>query len=160
MSKSAASKKSRSIKRTKSTAELPIVEMKREQTFESVSDFGRSTDFTDATFRHLSSALKMHVFMPNEIHTELDRKIYIMPANKRRTSEVMSEFEYARVKSERAQQIQNGAQIFVDIDPHMDECEIAELEIKLRCCPLSIMRMINERVGEIWTVNEMDVPFS
>jgi DNA-directed RNA polymerase subunit K/omega len=126
---------------------------------ETESEFGRSADFTNTTFRQLSSTLKIHVFNPAEIHTELDKEIYIIPANKRRTSEVMSEFEFARVKSERAQQIQNGAQIFVEYDALMDECEIAMFEIKTKNCPLTILRMLNERVGEIWSVNEMDMPF-
>lgn len=123
------------------------------------SEFGRSTDFTNATFKQLSSTLKIHVFNPSEIHTELEKLAFIIPANKRRSSEVMSEFEYARVKSERAQAIQNGGQIFVEYEPMMDECEIAMLEIKTRNCPLSILRMYNDRVGEVWTVNEMDIPF-
>lgn len=152
--------KSSSVKSQIKRVPSAEVDISRERTMESISDFGRSADFTNATFKQLSSALKMHVFMPAEIHTEVERKYYIIPANKRRTSEVMSEFEYARVKCERAQQIQNGAPIFVDADPHMNEAEIAALEIKLRCCPLSILRMINERVGEIWTVNEMEIPFN
>jgi DNA-directed RNA polymerase subunit K/omega len=123
------------------------------------SEFGKSMDFSNTTFQQLSSALKVHVFNPTEIHTEIHKQIYIIPANKRRTSEVMSDFEYTRVKCERAQQIQNNAQIFVDYEPMMDECEIAVLEIKTKKCPLSIIRMLNDRVGEIWTVNEMDMPF-
>jgi DNA-directed RNA polymerase subunit K/omega len=159
---SKANSASKRVNKTKTAKPQPLaeVDIMREKTIESISDFGRSADFTNATFKQLSSALKMHVFMPAEIHTEVERKYYIIPANKRRTSEVMSEFEYARVKCERAQQIQNGAPIFVDADPHMNEVEIATLEIKLRCCPLSILRMINERVGEIWTVNEMEIPFN
>jgi DNA-directed RNA polymerase subunit K/omega len=113
---------------------------KKEST-ESVSEFAPSADFTNATFKQLSSTLKMHIFNPKEIHTEIKKQIYIFPANKRRSSEVMSEFEYARVLSERAQQIQNGAQIFVNIDPMMNEYDIAKLEIKTRNCPLNIIRM-------------------
>jgi DNA-directed RNA polymerase subunit K/omega len=137
----------------------PKKEIKKEKTFESVSEFGHSTDFTNATFRQLSSSLKMHISNPTEIHTDIEKKIYIIPANKRRSSEVMSEFEYTRVVSERAQQIQNGAQIFIDVEPHMNEIEIAKLEIKLKQCPLAIRRMYNEHVGEEWSVNEMEMPF-
>jgi DNA-directed RNA polymerase subunit K/omega len=143
----------------KKTERTKKPELHREKTFESVSEFGNSTDFTNATFRQLSSNLKMHISNPTEIHTDIEKKLYIIPANKRRTSEVMSEFEYTRVVSERAQQIQNGAQIFVDIEPHMNEIDIAKLEIKLKCCPLAIRRMHNEQVGEEWSVNEMEMPF-
>jgi DNA-directed RNA polymerase subunit K/omega len=152
-------KKTNAVKKVKIQDADETLNLKREKTMESMSEFGRSADFTNATFRQLSSTLKLHVSNPAEIHTEIDRKIYIIPANKRRTSEIMSEFEYTRVVSERAQHIQNGAQIFVDVDPLMNEIEIAKLEIKMRCCPLAIRRMHNERVGEEWSVNEMEIPF-
>lgn len=158
------SKKITATKNTTKVSNDANLSIRRESTInmahtDTESEFGRSTDFTNATFKQLSSTLKIHVFNPTEIHTELEKQVFIIPANKRRGSEVMSEFEYARVKSERAQQIQNGGQIFVEYEPMMDECEIAMLEIKTRNCPLSILRMFNNSVGEVWTVNEMDIPF-
>jgi DNA-directed RNA polymerase subunit K/omega len=124
-----------------------------------MSELGKSGDLSDITMKHLSSTLKARVIDPSEIHTELEKNVYVIPANKRRTSEVMSLFEYVRVKCDRAQQIQNGGQIFVDYEPMMDEIAIAELEIKTKNCPLSIVRQLNENVVEVWAVNEMEIPF-
>lgn len=141
-----------------------ISKLSRESTMDSITsaasnDFTKQHELTNDTLKNLSSSLKMHIYNPAEIQTDLDQDIYILPANRRRTSDVMSEYEYTRVKSERAQQIQNGAQIFVDHDPMMDEIEIAALEIKTKNCPMSIIRMLNAKVGEIWEVNEMELPF-
>lgn len=136
-----------------------IVNLNRDKTMETISDLNKSTDFTNATFRQLSSSLKMYDFNPSEVHTELSKNIYIIPSNKRKTSQIMSTFEYTRVLAERAKQIQNGSIIFVDPGSHMSEIDIAKLEIKLKKCPFIIRRMLNDSVGEEWAVNEMEMPF-
>lgn len=139
----------------KSTTKPPMLNpsLTREKTFESVSS---TSELTDNTYKILNSKAKIHVFNPTEVHTELEKVIYIVPASERRTSEFMSKFEYTRVISERAQQIQNGSQIFVEPDPFMDEIEIAKLEVKLHKCPFIIRRLYpNGNVGEDWSVNEM-----
>ena len=128
----------------------------------SISDANKSSSdvFNTECFRQISSKIKVHVFNPKEIITETEKNIYIIPANKRKTSQVITDFEYTRILSERAQEIQNGSPIFVNIgDKYMDEIEIAKLEIRLKKCPLMIKRMYNETIAELWEVNEMDIPY-
>ena len=98
----------------------------------------------------------MHVFNPTEVQAETKKNIYIVPNNQRRTSQVISEFEFTRVLGERSQQIQNGSQIFVEPDLNLTEIDIARLEIKMGCCPLTIIRMYNSNIGELWSVNELE----
>ncbi len=120
---------------------------------------GENQGLSQKTLHRLSSELKVHIYNPAVITHEPINTIYIMPKNERRTSEIISEYEYARVVGERAQQLQNGAQPLVKIDDLMTEIEIAKLEIKLRMCPLRIRRMYNKKLGEEWSVNEMEIPF-
>ena len=113
-------------------------------------------EFTDDTYKLLNSKVRVHVFNPTEVQAETKKNIYIVPNNQRRTSQVISEFEFTRVLGERSQQIQNGSQIFVEPDLNSTEIDIARLEIKMGCCPLTIIRMYNSNIGELWSVNELE----
>lgn len=153
---------SKSIKKSNNKLTKKNKIITRERTSDSINVFSENNDdvnFDRDTFRQLSSKLKVHVYNPTEVSNEIEKNLYIVPANRRRTSEVISEFEFARVVGERAQQIQNGAPIFVETDPYMTEIDIAKLEIKLKQCPLIVRRMYNDCVGEEWAVNEMEIPF-
>ena len=59
----------------------------------------------------------------------------------------------------RAKQIENGSKIFVDIGAEDNPITMAEMEIKMKQCPLSIRRFISNNIAEIWNVNEMIVPY-
>lgn len=87
----------------------------------------------------------------------------IVPDDQRRTSEIMSPSEYARVLSERAIQIEKGSVIFVEVVNETDPIAIAKKEIDKGKCPLKIERRImnnnNIETVEIFRVNEMIIPF-
>ncbi len=77
----------------------------------------------------------------------------------RLTSEIMTLAEYTEVKSHRAKQIEMGGQIFIDGKRgNLDPIALAELEIEQRNCPLAVIRMIGEDEGDLWQVNDMEVP--
>lgn len=122
-----------------------------------VGPVAENQPLTQRSLHQLSSKLKVHVYNPEVISHDPIKTIYIVPAHARKTSEIISDFEYARVVGERAQQLQNGAQPLVAVDLHMTEIDIAKHEIKLKQCPLIIRRMYNDRVGEEWSVNEMEI---
>ncbi len=98
--------------------------------------------------------LDKKTYTDNDVH-----KINIeVPKNKRRTSEIMSHYEYVRVISERAKQIENGSVIFITTT-ESDPIKIAELEIKQKKSPMKIIRYIHKNIVEHWEVNEMVIPF-
>ena len=75
------------------------------------------------------------------------------------SSEVITKFEFTDVVSNRAKQIENGSPIFVDIKNESDPIKMAEMEIRMRSCPLSIRRIIGNNICEIWDVNDMIIPY-
>jgi DNA-directed RNA polymerase subunit K/omega len=83
--------------------------------------------------------------------------IYLAPEN-RRSSELMTKFEYAKVVCDRAEQIKNGGVCFTDVDGLNDPIDMAKKEVKDKKCPLCIQRMITDKIAELWYVNEMVIP--
>ena len=106
-----------------------------------------------------NSKIKFHVFNPDNHVIETHKDIIITPADDRKTSEKLTEYEYTEVVSHRAKQIENGGPIYVDIGDETDPIKMAELEINLKKCPLSIRRLHNNSIAEIWEVNEMTLPY-
>lgn len=90
----------------------------------------------------------------NPIH----KKIKLLKKEDRLTSEYMTIFEYTEIVGHRAKHIENGGDIFTNSDDLFDPIEIAKREINERKCPLSIRRMHNNDLCEIWEVNEMIIP--
>lgn len=91
------------------------------------------------------------------VENNRERIQYILvPAEDRITSDMMTKAEYTRVIAERAKQIENGAMVVISHNEH-DPSRIAIEEIKLKKCPLSIVRHYNN-YKEIWEVNEMIAP--
>ena len=105
----------------------------------------------------LSGKLKFHVFNPDKYEIESHKNILIVPPDHRKTSEVMTEYEYTEVISHRAKHIENGSPVYVDIGNETDPIVMAEMEIKQKKCPLSIRRVHNNLIAEIWQVNEMSM---
>jgi DNA-directed RNA polymerase I, II, and III subunit RPABC2 len=106
----------------------------------------------------LSGKLKFHIFNPDKYEIESHRNILIVPPDHRKTSEVMTEYEYAEVISHRAKHIENGGPVYVDIGNETDPIVMAEMEILQKKCPLSIRRVHNNLVAELWQVNSMVLP--
>jgi DNA-directed RNA polymerase subunit K/omega len=100
-------------------------------------------------------ALDKDLYINNNLH----HIIIKTPKKYRRTSEIMTQAEYTRVLAERAKQIENGSPITVDIKDETDLRKIAITEILQKQCPLQIQRMVTKNIMEIWSVNEMIIPF-
>lgn len=106
----------------------------------------------------LKKKLKFKVFNPDTYVVETSKEIIIVEKNQRRTSEIMTLYEFTEVTSHRAAQIEKKSPIFVDIGDESDPIKMAEMEIRQKKCPLSIMRFHNDIIAEVWEVNEMEMP--
>lgn len=95
----------------------------------------------------------------NYLSNSLHKEDIVTPNEYRRTSEIMMSFEYARVISERAKEIENGSPIFIQLTNEFDPIEIAEKEIRQKKCPLKIIRYLKPHIKEEWDVNDMIPPF-
>ena len=115
--------------------------------------------FNDKNIKEFNPNIKFRVFDPESYVNELHKEIIIVPDNFRRTSDAITKFEFTDVVSNRAKQIENGSRVFVDIKDETDPIKMAELEIRLRKCPLSVRRLIGHNIAEIWNVNEMIIPY-
>lgn len=116
--------------------------------------------FDEKNFKDFNSKIKFHVFDPDTYENEIHKNIIIVPSEYRITSEVITKFEFTSVTSNRGKQIENGSKVFVDIGDETDPIVMAELEIKMKQCPLSIRRLISTNIAEIWEVNEMMIPYN
>ena len=103
--------------------------------------------------------IKFNIYDQDNFQIETHKEIIIVADEKRKTSEIITKFEFTEVVSNRAKQIENGGKIFTDIGSLSNPIEMAELEIKMKKCPLSIRRMISSNLAEIWDVNEMIIPY-
>ena len=115
--------------------------------------------FDEKNFEDVNPHIQYHIYDPEKYENEIHKEIIVVPNNYRRTSEVITKFEYTDVTSNRAKQIENGSPIFTDIKGESDPIKMAELEIRMKRCPLSIRRMISHNICEIWDVNDMIIPY-
>jgi DNA-directed RNA polymerase I, II, and III subunit RPABC2 len=115
--------------------------------------------FDEKNFKEFNPHIQYRVFDPEQYVSEVHREIIVIPKEYRRTSEVITKFEYTDVTSNRAKQIENGSPVFTDIHDESDPIKMAELEIRMKRCPLSIRRMLSNNICEIWDVNEMIIPY-
>jgi DNA-directed RNA polymerase I, II, and III subunit RPABC2 len=115
--------------------------------------------FNENNFKNANTNIKFHVYDPDKYKNEIHQEIIIIPPEYRKTSEVITKFEFTDVVSNRAKQIENGSKIFVDIGTEDNPIIMAEMEIKMKQCPLSIRRFISNNIAEIWNVNEMIIPY-
>jgi DNA-directed RNA polymerase subunit K/omega len=131
--------------------ELPILEEE--------DDINYTADdeefFNEKNFQDFATKIKFHIFDPEKYENEIHREINIIPSNFRKTSEIMTKFEFTEVVSHRAKQIENGGKIYTDVKDESDLIKMAEMEIRMRRCPLSIRRLLSHNLAEIWEVNEM-----
>ena len=83
-------------------------------------------------------------------------KANLIPIKERRTSRFLTKFERARVIGERAIQISNNADVFVDVPAGMwDPLKIAEKQLKERKIPFVIRRYLPNGEYEDWEVNDL-----
>jgi DNA-directed RNA polymerase subunit K/omega len=96
--------------------------------------------------------------IPNKY--EIDRELFFMRPENRITSEFITKYEFARVVSIRAKQIERDNLVFTTIPPNItDPIAMAVQEIRDKKCPLSVVRKIGLNLAEKWDVNEMAVRF-
>ena len=112
----------------------------------------------DALVEQVSNKLQFHIFNPDKYEIETHRHIIIVPPEHRKTSERLTEYEYTEVISHRSKQIENGGTCYANVGDEANPIVMAEMEIAQKLCPLSIRRLHNHLVGEMWEVNEMIPP--
>jgi DNA-directed RNA polymerase subunit K/omega len=113
--------------------------------------------FDVQNFKDFNEKIKFYVFDPEQYENEMRKELIIVPDQYRKTSEVLSKCEFTDVVSNRAKQIEDGSPIFVDIGDEDDPIVMAEMETRMKKCPLSILRMISNNIAEVWAVNDMIV---
>jgi DNA-directed RNA polymerase subunit K/omega len=95
------------------------------------------------------------------------REVTIVPANKRKTSNILTAFELTEVLSVRSIQISKTGRAFVDIGGINNAIDIAKKELKEGQCPLRLVRkfpVVIDQNGEpyqeaeIWNPNTMAKP--
>jgi DNA-directed RNA polymerase subunit K/omega len=111
--------------------------------------------FNEKNFKDFNTKIKFHIFDPEKYENEIHREVNITPSNYRKTSEIMTKFEFTEVVSHRAKQIENGGKIYTDVFDEGNPIKMAEIEIRMRRCPLAIRRLLSHNLAEIWEVNEM-----
>lgn len=80
--------------------------------------------------------------------------VYVHP-NNRKTSEVITPFEYSEITSIRAVQIEKGGTCWTDTGELTDPIKMAEKELRDRRCPLKLERRLTDDIYEVWDVNKM-----
>ena len=92
---------------------------------------------------------------------EWNNKKVIVNKEDRISDGFISEYEYVRVLSIRSKQIMLGGKIMLnngeELRKRLSPREIAEMEIKGKCCPLIIVREMCNGTIERWSVNELEV---
>jgi DNA-directed RNA polymerase I, II, and III subunit RPABC2 len=116
--------------------------------------------FESHKFQDINNPIKYNTFDSEKYENRLHKEIVMVPNKLRKTSEVITLFELTNVISNRAKQIENGSMIFTPIGDESDPIKMAEMEIKMKMCPLSIIRKVSSNIAEKWDVNEMIVNWS
>ena len=96
------------------------------------------------------------------INAGVNKKV-IVSKEDRISDGFISEYEYVRVLSIRSKQIMLGGKIMLnngeELRKTMSPREIAEMEIRGKCCPLIIVREMCNGTVERWSVNELEMLF-
>ena len=80
----------------------------------------------------------------------------LIPIKDRLTSRFLTKYEKAKVIGERAIQISNGEEVYIDIPEGIwDPLLIAEIELKQRKIPFIIRRYLPDGEFEDWDINEL-----
>jgi DNA-directed RNA polymerase subunit K/omega len=132
--------------------DMPILEEEEDDINYTAAD---EEFFNEKNFKDFNTKIKFHIFDPEKYENEIHREVIIVPSNYRKTSEIMTKFEFTEVVSHRAKQIENGGKIYTDVFDEGNPIKMAEIEIRMRRCPLAIRRLLSHNLAEIWEVNEM-----
>ena len=128
------------------------------ETFDNNNLYNDDSFYNDDNFKDYDN-IKYKIYNPDTFTNITHREINIVPRSERRTSDIITQYEYTEVTSIRGKQIEDGSKIFIDIKNLSDPVKIAEREIVEKKCPLSIRRMLCDEYAEVWEVNEMIIPY-
>lgn len=75
-----------------------------------------------------------------------------------KTTSILSRYERARILGERAKQINEGAQSFIEVDEHIiDGYLIAEKELEQKKIPFIIQRPLPNGGSEYWRIRDLEI---
>jgi DNA-directed RNA polymerase subunit K/omega len=75
-----------------------------------------------------------------------------------KTTPILSRYERARILGERAKQINEGAQPFIEVDEHIiDGYLIAEKELEQKKIPFIIQRPLPNGGSEYWRIRDLEI---
>ena len=75
-----------------------------------------------------------------------------------KTTPILSRYERARILGERAKQINEGAQPFIEVEPHIiDGYLIAEKELEQKKIPFIIQRPLPNGGSEYWRIRDLEI---
>jgi DNA-directed RNA polymerase subunit K/omega len=132
--------------------DMPILEEEEDDINYTAAD---EEFFDEKNFKDFNTKIKFHIFDPEKYENEIHREVIIIPSNYRKTSEIMTKFEFTEIVSHRAKQIENGGKIYTDVSDEDNPIKMAEMEIRMRRCPLAIRRLLSHNLAEVWEVNDM-----
>ena len=93
----------------------------------------------------------------NNNNNLIDKNKYkFIPIKDRLTSRFLTKYERAKIIGERAIQINNGSEVYVDVPNGLcDSLKIAEKELKEKKIPFIIRRYLPNGDFEDWELNEL-----
>lgn len=110
-------------------------------------------DYVETQQEDLSKVKERYEYKP-----VISREIVIMHPDNRKTSEIMTMYEYTNIISQRAEQVNNGGICFTETEGVSDPIEMARKELHDKKCPLDVLRHITENIYEKWSANELTIP--
>jgi len=84
----------------------------------------------------------------------------IVSSNKRKTSKIMTKFEYSYFISQRAMAIEHGSPLMYPKTTYIHSIDIAKEETDMRINPIIIQRVLPSGFIEEWKCSELLVPFA
>jgi DNA-directed RNA polymerase I, II, and III subunit RPABC2 len=75
----------------------------------------------------------------------------------KKTSSIMTKYEYVRLIQGRSTEIAAGFPIFIEIGDNYEPTELAKLELHARVIPLVIVRLLTDGTTEVWNVKDMSI---
>ncbi len=83
-------------------------------------------------------------------------KSKIIPIKERLTSRFLTKYERAKIIGERAIQISNGSEVYIEVPEGIwDPLQIAEIELKQKKIPFTIRRYLPNGDYEDWEINDL-----
>jgi len=147
-------KKSKTKIKKNTNDDIKVLEMIEQPELEDVYINNISDEEELPEYENVNNKVKEKYEYKPVINKEI---IFLHPKN-RKTSEIMTSFEFTNVISIRARQIELGGSVFTDVDNLLDPIKMAEKEVRDKKCPLGIIRHLSENIAEKWQVNEMGIP--